>query len=140
MSVAGPVSAPRLISLTGVLCVPVKYSVRRSIRMASRTPTATASGVRHHPPQGPIPGVFMYRYPAMKNNAAEMAAEERKPRKMAAIALPLLPGPPRTTYVPMIEDSTPMPRTTSGKTIHSMRPVMCHSARPRIRPETIVTS
>ncbi len=48
--VAGPVLAAFLISCTGDLCVPVKYSVMRSIRIASSTPMPTASGVRHQPP------------------------------------------------------------------------------------------
>ena len=51
ISVAGPVSAAFLISLTGDACVPVKYSVRRSIRIASSTPTPTAGGMRHQPPE-----------------------------------------------------------------------------------------
>src|SRR5574341_628058 len=114
MRVAGPVSAPFLISLTGEACVPVKYSVRRSIKIASSTPAATAMGVRHQPPHEAISGLLRYKKPAPKNSTAEMAAEERKPRKIASRALPLLPGPPRTTYVPMMDESTPMPRTMSG--------------------------
>src|SRR5215216_614621 len=50
IKVAGPVSADRLISLTGAAWVPVKYSVRRSIKIARTTPTPTAIGKRHQPP------------------------------------------------------------------------------------------
>ena len=68
-------------------------------------------------------------------------AEVMKPLKMAFIASSLRPvSPPRTKYVPKMEESTPIPRTTSGKIIHSRRPVMCQSANPRIKPETMVTS
>ncbi len=48
--VAGPVSAAVLISFTGEPWVPVKYSVSRSITMASRTPTVVARNGRHQPP------------------------------------------------------------------------------------------
>src|ERR1044071_1205186 len=81
IKVAGPVSAAFLISLTGAACVPVKYSVRRSIKMASTTPTPTAVGKRHHPPQSSMAGFLKYRKPARKNKAAEMTAEVRKPLK-----------------------------------------------------------
>src|SRR5215208_1363210 len=58
MSVAGPVSAAFLTSLTGAAWVPVKYSVSRSITIASNTPTPTAMGNRHQPPHCAIAGVF----------------------------------------------------------------------------------
>ena len=40
----------------------------------------------------------------------------------------------------MIELSTPMPRTTSGKTIQIGLRVTVASAKPRIKPATMVTS
>ena len=49
----------------------------------------------------------------MKKSAAEMAADDRKPRNIARMASPPASGA-RTTYVPMMDDSTPMPRTISG--------------------------
>src|SRR4030095_15065308 len=141
INVAGPVSADFLMSLTGAACVPVKYSVKRSIKMASTTPTPTAMGKRHQPPHSAISEVFKYRKPAIKNSAAEITAEVKKPLKIALIASVALPvAPARTKYVPMMDESTPIPRTIKGKMIHSSRPVMCQSAKPRIKPETMVTS
>ncbi len=58
IKVAGPVSAAFLMSLTGAASVPVKYSVKRSITMARMTPTPTAVGKRHHPPQVFMSGEF----------------------------------------------------------------------------------
>ncbi len=39
-----------------------------------------------------------------------------------------------------MDANTPIPRTISGKTIHSRRPVACQRARPRIKPETTSTA
>lgn len=50
MVVAGPPVRDLTIFFTGALCVPVKYSVTFSIRIASTTPVITASTGRHQPP------------------------------------------------------------------------------------------
>ena len=77
----------------------------------------------------------------MKNRTAEITAEVKKPLKIAFIASSLLPVfPAFTKYVPTMEESTPIPRTIKGKMIHSRRPVACQRAKPRIKPETMVTS
>src|SRR5687768_1107027 len=97
INVAGPVSADFLMSFTGAACVPVKYSVNLSINMASKTPTPTAVGKRHHPPHAFIAGVFKYRKPAMKNRAAEITADVRNPLNIALIASALVPVLPAFT-------------------------------------------
>ena len=48
--VAAPVLVALRISRTGLPSVPVKYSVRRSIDIASPTPTAVARNGLHQPP------------------------------------------------------------------------------------------
>ena len=50
MVVAEPVAVDFLTSCTGLFSVPVKYSVKRSIQIASTIPIVVAANGRHQPP------------------------------------------------------------------------------------------